>query len=220
MLIFSILIQNDLRKCTELLGIWDFNRIQCADARNIPTKDGSTSLIVTSPPYVTSYEYADLHQLTALWFEYAQDVGSFRKKFIGTAFHDKKKISLNSQTAEEIVSELKDIHKKTAENVSTYFSEMNQSFREMRRILKKGGRACIVVGNTKLKGVDILNAEVFIDQLHNLGFSTEDIIQREIPSKNLPSTRDGETGRFTKVTNENKVLAYPTEYILIMKKLK
>lgn len=40
----------------------------CTDARSIPVKEGSVSLIVTSPPYVTSYEYADLHQLTALLF--------------------------------------------------------------------------------------------------------------------------------------------------------
>ena len=29
--------------------------------------DKEVDLIVTSPPYVTSYEYADLHQLSSLW---------------------------------------------------------------------------------------------------------------------------------------------------------
>jgi hypothetical protein len=42
------------------------SKIFCTDARTIPVKDGSVDLIITSPPYVTSYEYADLHQLTAL----------------------------------------------------------------------------------------------------------------------------------------------------------
>lgn len=40
----------------------------CTDAKSIPVKEESVSLIVTSPPYVTSYEYADLHQLTTLLF--------------------------------------------------------------------------------------------------------------------------------------------------------
>jgi tRNA G10 N-methylase Trm11 len=42
------------------------SKIFCTDARTVPVKDESVDLIITSPPYVTSYEYADLHQLTAL----------------------------------------------------------------------------------------------------------------------------------------------------------
>ncbi|MBI2862084.1 MAG: hypothetical protein HYX89_04620 [Chloroflexi bacterium] len=42
-------------------------QLHCADARSLPLADESVSLVVTSPPYVTSYEYADLHQLSALW---------------------------------------------------------------------------------------------------------------------------------------------------------
>lgn len=109
--------------------------------------------------------------------------------------------------------------KKTAEEVSTYFSEMNQVFAEMHRILKRGGKTCIVIGNTSLKGVERLNAEVFVEQLQNLGLKIIDIIQREIPSKNLPSIRDEKTGKFAKITDINKVSAYPTEFILTMEKL-
>ncbi|MDE0092142.1 MAG: DNA methyltransferase [Oligoflexia bacterium] len=192
--------------------------VYCADARKIPVKSNSVTLVVASPPYVTSYEYADLHQLTALWFEYMKDLNSFRKKFIGTAYHDKKDGNVNSQIAEHIQKKLVDKDKKTAIEVSTYFSEMNQVFQEMKRILKKGGRICLVIGNTSLKSVDVLNAEVFAEQLQNLGFKKDHIIKREIPSKILPSTRDKKTGRFSKVAHERKVFAYPTEYILVFKK--
>ena len=95
---------------------------------------------------------------------------------------------------------------------------MNQAFTEMKRILKKGGKACIVIGNTSLKGVEILNAEVFVEQLQNLGLKVDDIIKREIPSKNLPSVRDEKTGKFANITDKNKISVYPTEYILIMEK--
>lgn len=193
--------------------------VYCTDARKIPAKSNSVSLIVTSPPYVTSYEYADLHQLTALWFEYAKDLNDFRKRFIGTSYHGKKDLVLNSEIAEDIREALLKKHKKTAEEVATYFSEMNEVFEEMKRMLKKGGRTCIVIGNTSLKGVEILNAEVFVEQLENLGFKVDDIIKREIPSKNLPSTRDKKTGRFAKATDKKKVFAYPTEYILVMQKI-
>ncbi len=193
-------------------------KVYCADARKIPTKANSVSLIVTSPPYVTSYEYADLHQLTALWLEYTKNLSDFRKRFIGTSHNGVKEIILNSGLAENIKRDLEKKDKKLAKEVAIYFSEMNQCFKEMKRILKKGGRTCIVIGNTNLKGVEIFNAEVFTEQLQNLGFKIDDIIKREIPSKNLPSTRDKNTGRFAKLTNKNKMQIYPTEYILIMKK--
>lgn len=194
-------------------------KIYCTDARKIPTKNNTASLIITSPPYVTSYEYADLHQLTALWFKYANNLGDFRKRFIGTSHNGIKKIILNSEIAEDIKQNLEKENKKLAKEVAIYFSEMNQCFKEMKRILKKNGKACIVIGNTSLKGIKILNAEVFIEQMQNLGFKVDDIIKREIPSKNLPSTRDKKTGRFAKLTGKNNVQIYPTEYILIMKKL-
>lgn len=194
------------------------SQVYCTDARTIPVKDNSVSLIVTSPPYVTSYEYADLYQLTALWLEYTRDLSDFRKRFIGTSYHNKKDLVLNSELAEKIRNELLKKDKKTAEEVSTYFSEMNQVFAEMKRMLKKGGKTCIVIGNTSLKGVEILNAEVFAEQLQNLGLKIVDIIKREIPSKNLPSVRDEKTGKFARISDKNKVSAYPTEYILIMEK--
>ncbi len=40
-----------------------------ADARCLPLADASVDLLLTSPPYSTCYEYAELHQLTRLWFE-------------------------------------------------------------------------------------------------------------------------------------------------------
>lgn len=206
----------------ELLKQKDYLKISskvfCTDARTIPTKDNTVSLIVTSPPYVTSYEYADLHQLTALWLEHTKDLSDFRKRFIGTSHNGIKEIILNSKIAQNIKQDLEKKDKKLAKEVAIYFSEMNQCFSEMKRILKKGGRTCIVIGNTNLKGVEILNAEVFAEQLQNLGLKIADIIKREIPSKNLPSTRDKMTGRFAKLTNKNKMQIYPTEYILIMEK--
>ncbi len=186
------------------------------DARNLPCENGKAALIVTSPPYVTSYEYADLHQLPSLWFGFLEELSSFRKKFIGSSFRERNRIELKSKIAKKIVSELG--NNKKGREVENYFADMLESFKEMKRILRKNGKVAIVIGNTKLKGVDILNAEVFKEQFENIGFKTYDIIQREIPSKMLPSTRDPQSGRFTKIINEKKLLVYPTEYILIMEK--
>lgn len=190
--------------------------VKLLDARSLPLDDNSTTLIVTSPPYVTSYEYADLHQLTALWLQYCTTLSEFRKQFIGTAHSERNEIDLQSKVAEKICNEL-GVGKK-AKEVKNYFADMLECFQEMYRVLKMGGRACIVIGNTELQGTSILNAEVFVEQMINIGFTKYKIVKREIPSKILPQTRDPQSGKFTSSANSKKVLAYPIEYILIMEK--
>jgi len=190
-----------------------------ADARDIPIDDNSVGLIVTSPPYVTSYEYADLHQLAALWLGYTKSINEFREGFIGS-IHKKEfnPDGIKSRLAKQAVEELSKKSKKECEAVRNYFFEMQQCFEEMYRVLKPNGRACIVIGNTELKKVPILNAEVFTEIMLNLGFKIHKIIKRSIPSKVLPQTRDSKTGRFTTTSGSDR-LSYAYEYILIMEKL-
>ncbi len=190
----------------------------CADARTLPLVDESATLVVTSPPYVTSYEYADLHQLSALWFGWTSNLQEFRQRFIGrTNNNHARTLELGSTLAERIVAQLAEICPRKAREVALYFSEMATCFGEMRRILKPGGYVCIVIGNTNLCGVEVQNAQVFTEQLDALGFSIERVILREIPSKILPRTRDKTTGKFAK-TEEANYIAYPTEYILVARR--
>ena len=124
---------------------------------------------------------------------------------------------LKSDIAVDIIKSFKEGSKKHIE-IKNYYLDMLESFIEMKRILKPKGKAAIVIGNTQFKNIDILNAEVFCEQMNNIGFKTYSIIHREIPSKMLPSTRDSITGKFANVSLGDK-LVYPTEYILIMERL-
>lgn len=196
-----------------------YRKIKCGDSRFIPLEDGQADFIVTSPPYVTSYEYADLHQLPSLWFGYLNTLPEFREKFIGSSYKNRDdidNIELKSNIATETINNFSNNKKKIRE-IKNYYADMLESFLEMKRILKYSGKAAIVIGNTQFKNVDILNAEIFCEQMMNIGFKVFDIVHREIPSKMLPSTRDSATGRFAKKSSTDK-LVYPTEYILIMEK--
>jgi len=174
----------------------------------------SVDLVVTSSPYVTSYEYADLHQLSTIWLDLAEDLAEYRKKFIGTAHKNYADKILKGQIANQIVAEMASKSKKMAHEIAAYFIDMQDVFDESYRILKRGGRCCYVIGNTKLRGVEILNAQAFAEGLIHAGFGLDRVIVREIPSKILPQKRDEKTGRFA--SNENAdSLAYPIEYIVI-----
>ncbi|MGQ9584247.1 MAG: DNA methyltransferase [Anaerolineae bacterium] len=194
-----------------------FLDVRCQDARRQPCPDTSVDILITSSPYVTSYEHADLHQLTALWLEYARDLKAFRRKFIGTGFPHERPIQIQSSLGREIVAALTEQDARLGTAAGHFFMDMEETFQEAWRILKPGARACYVIGNTRLKGVEILNAQVFAEGLLATGFVLERVILREIPSKILPQTRDPVTGRFTSPENDH-FHAYPVEYIVIARK--
>lgn len=192
----------------------DYLNIRVGDARTQPVPDASVDLIVSSSPYVTSYEYADLHQLSTLWLDLTDDLREYRQEFIGTASTMYRPRALKSALAQNIVTQLAHRSRKMAQEVETFFADMQEVFDESFRILKSGGRCCYVIGNTQLKGVDILNAQVFAESLQHSGLRLDRIIKREIPSKILPQKRDKKTGRFAKNQTADAE-AYPVEYIVI-----
>jgi DNA modification methylase len=192
--------------------------IRLEDARQTSINDESVDAIITSPPYVTSYEYADIHQLTGYWFEYMNSLPEFRKKFIGTFYSLNQNTECISRSASRIVGELFEKDHRTAKEVANYFNDMRRVGLEMYRIMKKGGHVCVVIGDTTIKDVKINSAEVFYEELKNIGFRESDVIKRSIPHKLMPTIRDRNTGKFTKLDNANHKLVYPEEYILILKK--
>lgn len=189
------------------------------DARDTGINSESVDMIITSPPYVTSYEYADIHQLTGYWMDFIPDMHEFRKQFIGTSYSGNKSFEVSgSEQAQEIVNALAEKSKHIARDVAQYFNDMQEVANEMARILVPNGHACIVIGNTKIKDVQIKSAEVFCELLENAGLTKEEVIKRSIPHKLMPTLRDSRNGKFTKQDNPNCKKVYPNEYVIIMKK--
>jgi len=171
-------------------NVENYLNIKIGDARKQPIPDESVDLVVTSSPYVTSYEYADLHQLSTMWLDLADDLTDYKKEFIGTSHKRYESKRLKSVIAMNIVDKMSKKSKKMAKEVEAFFIDMEEVFDESFRILKHDGRCCYVIGDTKLKGIDILNAEVFAESMQYSGFKLDRIIKREIPLKILPQKRD------------------------------
>lgn len=216
------MIKNNLEFYEELSNKGNLNvfcDIRLEDARHTTILDESIDVIITSPPYVTSYEYADIHQLTGYWMEYISDLKEFRKQFIGTSYSGNTSLkTTGSYLAQSIVDALYEKSKHIARDVAQYFNDMHAVAKEMKRILVPKGYACIVIGNTKIKDIHIKSAEVFYEFLQNEGLQKVQVIKRSIPHKLMPTLRDNVTGKFTKLDNPNCKKVYPNEYVIIMKK--
>ena len=175
-------------------------------------------MIITSPPYVTSYEYADLHQLSTLWLDFTNDYRSFRSSAIGSLYHNDKFIKnakILNTTGEKTVFRLFDVHKLKARTTAKYFADMAVCVSKCWDMLNKKGMVLFVIGNTEFKGVKIDNAKYLAECMLDSGFSAIDLSRRKISGKILTPYRDSK-GKFTSNSNSRKV--YAEEFILIGRK--
>jgi hypothetical protein len=172
-------------------------------------------LIITSPPYVTSYEYADLHQLSALWLGFVNDHRDLRPGVIGTIY---RRVDLSSALRNlnpvgmHIVFRLFDQNAMLAKAVANYFLDIQVVAKRCFDFLKPGGIAVFVIGNTQLNSVKIDNANHLVESLVGVGFDRVDVTKRRISNKsNTPYRRSD--GKFS--TDAKDMYIYAEEYILM-----
>lgn len=187
--------------------------IECKNLLDIDKKE-YVDLIITSPPYVTSYEYADLHQLSTLWLGYTTDYKELRADSIGSLYNSSKKEYKGlSEFEKKIVEKMQDGAKRKA--VERYYSDMSNVVIKARDLLKANGIMVIVIGDTEYKGIKMQNAYALAEKMILNGFEILEITKRKISNKFLPTHRDS-TGKFSSSKTDKQI--YSQEYILIGRK--
>ena len=189
--------------------------IEHNDILRVEQKDYA-DMIVTSPPYVTSYEYADLHQLSALWLGYAEDYTELRADSIGSSYSIETKDMPNdlTPTAKKIVAYF-NWNKAQTRSIARYYSDMQKFTDKSFEILKSRGLVVFVIGDTEIGGQHIENAKCLCECMINSGFGIKEIHKRSVQNKLLPSHRDG-FGRFSSDKSQRSI--YSQEYIIIGRK--
>lgn len=179
------------------------------------------SLIITSPPYVTSYEYADLHQLSSLWLGYTDDYKELRNGTIGSVHNSEnyyfELMDLNN-TGRTIVENLRDnnISASKVKSVARYYLDMQRATQRCYNILEDNGMAFFIIGDTQYKGVKVENSRHLVESLIESGFAEITIAKRRITKKLLTPYRD-EIGRFTTDKSNRKI--YHEEFVVTGKKV-
>ena len=206
-----------IRAIGQLDKVQDEHRIEIAtenflEVKNLPKVD----LIISSPPYVTSYEYADLHQLSSLWLDYTDDYRNLRRGSIGSLYNSEEyTISLESlnSVGKQIVSELFRSQKATAQvrSVARYYVDIQNAIKKSAQMMTNGGMVFFVVGDTEYKGTKIKNSEHLVQSLIDMGFSDIKAAKRRISNKLLTPYRD-EFGRFS--SDKSNRTIYHEEYII------
>ena len=196
----------------------DLAEIETANCLSKKVEYPFVDLLVTSPPYVTSYEYADLHQLSTLWLGYTDDYRTFREGTIGS-LHGENHLSEHlknlNHTGRDIVFKLYAIDKSKCRSVSQYYIDIQDAVKKVYELIRPGGATLFVIGNTEYKGVKIDNARHLVEALLDGGFEEVEVERRKISHKILTPYRDA-VGKFTTDKNSRKV--YSEEFIIFAKK--
>ncbi len=126
-----------------------------ADRTGLPS--ASIDLIVTSPPYANNaIDYMRAHKVSLVWFGWKiNDLTKIRSQYLGhDAISGMKYTNLLGQ-CEKTLQILAEADARKALTLRRYFGEMSAVIAEMRRVLKKGRAAVIVVGTSNLRGIDV-----------------------------------------------------------------
>lgn len=181
-------------------------------------KTSFVDILITSPPYVTSYEYADLHQLSSLWIGYCNDYRDLRDGTIGSLYHSdipEEREQLLNKVGLSIYKQLMNKDKFRAKHVAKYFIDIRKSLSKAYMIINNKGMAFFVVGNTRYKDVCINNAKYMVECLLDTGFKRINVFKRKISSKILTPYRTKD-GKFSKNPKNRKI--YGCEFVLIAEK--
>jgi DNA modification methylase len=154
---------------------------ELGDARHIAMPDSSVDLIFTSPPYATALDYTRAHFLAVAWMseplgctvqQYVNQapnyIGSERGRFPG-GFQIDDALDAFPET-KAVLTSLSGESKNLAKRIQRYFCQMQAALAEMRRVLKAGRRAIVVVCPSHLRKVPIPTHDILVEIARGIGF--------------------------------------------------
>ena len=200
------------KKLNEVLKInLGHSQTYVCDARSMENFVGTGEIdgIVNSPPYSVALDYIknDFPQLVLL--ELTESLEKLNEDMIGNPrmnydkgvlFNQIKKENENnpldiSKTAREIVNILLANGKNQAGLRSfKFFTDMLQSLKEMHRVMKKGAKCAIVIGNNHFivnnNSIEVPNDKVILELARGVGFVECKFIGRELQKSSEGNIRE------------------------------
>ena len=178
------------------------------DARDIGYPDNYFDLAVTSPPYANAVDYPRTHQLEMYWLGFAEgSLTPLKKKHVGMESVLAKDYQTLHQTgistADGVISRIFDKDPRRAFIVYKYLEDMRSNLIEVHRVLKKGYKYVIVVGNNRIRGEVFENWKYIMELAEDVGFSVESYFGSEI------------INHFIKVPREERI---NTDWVVVLQK--
>lgn len=167
--------------------------VRLGDSRDLPLANSSVDAILTSPPYLNAIDYMRGHRLSLVWLGYGvKELRSIRGASIGAERAGRATNPRTSRIVDAILGK-RVLSDRFRSIVRRYADDLNSMAAEASRVLKKGGTATFVVGNSCLRDVFVRNACGMQVAGELAGLKIARVVERELPqsSRYLPITSSG-----------------------------
>jgi DNA modification methylase len=187
--------------------------VKLGDARKLEIDDGSIDLVLTSPPYLNAIDYMRCSKFSLVWMGY--NVGELRRirgNSVGT-----EASSARALEAGWVQYLIKQLHLKPRLSdrehavLSQYVWDMGAALQEVWRVLRAGGRAVYVVGDSTVRGTFIRNSSIIAAAAHEHGLALHSRHSRALPANRRylpPPSRDGSTAAMDSRMRREVVLVF------------
>jgi hypothetical protein len=160
--------------------------VKRGDARGLQIESGSIDLVLTSPPYLNAIDYMRCSKFSLVWMGHSiGDLRQIRAESVGTEASSKK--ALDAAWVQSLIGKLAlkpALSSRDRALLATYVWDMGSALGEACRVLRHGGRAVYVVGDTTSKGTFIRNSKIVVAVAERHGLC---LVSRQ--SRALPANR-------------------------------
>lgn len=185
-------------------------KVTRGDARALDLEDASIDAVITSPPYLNAIDYLRGHRMSLVWLGHSiPELRVVRSNSIGAErnadSHDRRVDVGAVVTAMRGATALRG---RIEGIIERYALDLLGMAGEVSRVLKPGGSATYVVGNSCIKGTFINNAQGVAESARLAGMDLVEMRERDLPVAN----------RYLPVTGDSLSKRMRTETILVCKK--
>lgn len=178
------------------------------DARNIPLKDASVDLVLTSPPYLNAIDYMRCSKFSLVWMGHNINMlRRIRAASVGTEVG--RRTPQPDKEISDIIAGLNlrpPLAVRQQAMLAQYIYDMRRALNEVARVLAPGGRAVYVIGENTVHGTYIRNASIIATAASLSGLGLRDRRIRTLPSNRRylppPSARCNPAPLDTRVRRE------------------
>ncbi len=169
--------------------------VRHGDARKLSIDAGSIDLVLTSPPYLNAIDYMRCSKFSLVWMGYNVDrLRGIRGESVGAEASSAE--ALETPWVQALIKQLGLKPKLSTRDtglLARYVLDMGGALSEVSRVLKAGGRAVYVVGDSTVRGTFVRNSAIVeaVAEMH--GLKRHDKRSRALPANRryLPPPRKG-----------------------------
>lgn len=136
--------------------------VRLGDARKLDLKDGSIDLVLTSPPYLNAIDYMRCSKFSLVWMGYnIEELQSIRSNSVGAELALDE--AIDTDWVKLLIKQLRLAPRLSDRNyamLARYVWDMQKALEEVTRVLRRGGRAVYVIGDSMTRGTFIRNSSI------------------------------------------------------------